>query len=137
MIHYFELDESERGIDICYTSRNVVECGLHTYIHVCMYVCKYATFDALVQLLKLIGKGQQHCLLCVYVYVYIHCTCTLNTCVNVKICQFYVSVNVNRPKSFLDAAQQEKMREREALEAGLWSRDRLIEMIPVSRINLY
>ena len=42
-------------------------------------------------------------------------------------------VNVNRPKSFLDAAQREKMREREARESGLmFSRDRLIEMIPVS-----
>ena len=43
------------------------------------------------------------------------------------------TVNVNRPKSFLDAAQREKMREREARESGLmFSRDRLIEMIPVS-----
>lgn len=42
------------------------------------------------------------------------------------------AVNVNRPTSFLDAAQQEKMREREALASGLmFSRDRLIEMIPV------
>ena len=40
--------------------------------------------------------------------------------------------NVNRRTSFMDAAQQEKMREREALESGLmFSRDRLIEMIPV------
>ena len=43
------------------------------------------------------------------------------------------AVNVNRPKSFLDAAQREKLREREARESGLmFSRDRLIEMIPVS-----
>lgn len=43
------------------------------------------------------------------------------------------AVNVNRPTSFLDAAQQEKMREREALASGLmFSRDRLIEMIAVS-----
>lgn len=42
------------------------------------------------------------------------------------------AVNVNRRTSFLDAAQQEKMRERENLESGLmFSRDRLIEMIPV------
>ena len=42
------------------------------------------------------------------------------------------AVNVNRPKSFLDAAQREKLREREARESGLmFSRDRLIEMIPV------
>ena len=41
--------------------------------------------------------------------------------------------NVSGHKSFLDAAQHEKLREREALEAGLmFSRDRLIEMIPVS-----
>ena len=34
--------------------------------------------------------------------------------------------------SFVDAAQREKMREREALESGLmFSRDRLIEMIAV------
>jgi hypothetical protein len=43
------------------------------------------------------------------------------------------TVNVNRPKSFLDAAQREKLKEREARESGLmFSRDRLIEMIPVS-----
>lgn len=43
-------------------------------------------------------------------------------------------VNVNHPTSFLDAAQQEKMREREALASGLmFSRDRLIEMIPVNK----
>ena len=50
------------------------------------------------------------------------------------------AVNVNRPKSFLDAAQREKMREREARESGLmFSRDRLIEMIPVSshKVNMY
>ena len=42
------------------------------------------------------------------------------------------AVNVNRPKSFLDAAQREKLREREARESGLmFSRDRLIEMIAV------
>ena len=42
------------------------------------------------------------------------------------------AVNVNRQGSFLAAAQQEKMREREALESGLmFSRDRLVEMIPV------
>ena len=39
-------------------------------------------------------------------------------------------MNVNR--SFLDAANKEKLREREALEAGLmFSRDRLMEIIPV------
>ena len=42
---------------------------------------------------------------------------------------------MNRPTSFLDAAQQEKLREREALASGLmFSRDRLIEMIPVTII---
>ncbi len=45
---------------------------------------------------------------------------------------FFFPVNVNHPTSFLDAAQQEKMREREALASGLmFSRDRLIEMMPV------
>lgn len=41
-------------------------------------------------------------------------------------------MNVNKQGSFLAAAQQEKMREREALESGLmFSRDRLVEMIMV------
>ena len=44
-------------------------------------------------------------------------------------------MNVNCPKSFLDAAQREKLREREARESGLmFSRDRLIEMTPVSTL---
>lgn len=48
------------------------------------------------------------------------------------------TVNVNRPKSFLDAAQREKLREREARESGLmFSRDRLIEMIPVRGLDIY
>ena len=48
------------------------------------------------------------------------------------------AVNVNRPKSFLDAAQREKLREREARESGLmFSRDRLIEMIPVRGLGIY
>ena len=39
---------------------------------------------------------------------------------------------MNRQGSFLAAAQQEKMREREALESGLmFSRDRLVEMMLV------
>ncbi len=47
-----------------------------------------------------------------------------------------VLVNVN--KSFLDAANKEKLREREALESGLmFSRDRLFEMIPVSTLICY
>lgn len=51
---------------------------------------------------------------------------------------FLAAVNVNRRTSFLDAAQQEKMREREALESGLmFSRDRLIEMIPVISYIVY
>ena len=50
---------------------------------------------------------------------------------------FLPVVNVNRPTSFMDAAQQEKMREREALASGLmFSRDRLIEMIPVCTVHV-
>ena len=52
-------------------------------------------------------------------------------CVCVCLCVLLrVLVNVNR--NFLDAANKEKMREREALESGLmFSRDRLFEMVAV------
>lgn len=82
-VHYFELDESERGVCAC--------------VHACVSVVVVVVVDVVIVLI------------------------------------FVLTVNVNRPTSFLDAAQQEKMREREALESGLmFSRDRLIEMIPVN-----
>ena len=57
------------------------------------------------------------------IYTDTHCTHTHT--------HTHLTVNVNR--SFLAAAQQEKRREREALESGLmFSRDRLVEAVAVS-----